>query len=61
MKLKAKCRRVLCFMLAVVMLLPAIGASAVNFKPIASIDEKGKPVELKLYSKACCVMRIQRR
>jgi D-alanyl-D-alanine carboxypeptidase (penicillin-binding protein 5/6) len=46
-------------MLAVVMLLPAIGASAVNFKPIASIDEKGKPVELKLYSKACCVMDME--
>ena len=53
MKLKAKCRRVLCFMLALMMLLPAMNASAVNFKPISSIDKDGKPVDLKLRSKAC--------
>ena len=49
----------MCFMLALVMLIPTLSASAVNFKPIESIDEKGKPVELKLYSKACCVMDIE--
>ncbi len=59
MKLTTKCRRVLCFVLALIMLIPTLSASAVNFKPIESIDEKGKPVELKLYSKACCVMDIE--
>lgn len=59
MKLKAKCRRVLCFMLALVMLLPAMNASAVNFKPISSIDKDGKPVDLKLRSKACIIVDME--
>ena len=46
-------------MLAVVMLLPAMNASAVNFKPIASIDKDGKPVDLKLRSKACIIVDIE--
>ena len=59
MKLKAKCRRVLCFMLALVMLIPTLSASAVNFKPISSLDKDGKPVELKLRSKACVILDIE--
>ena len=59
MKLKAKCRRVLCFMLALMMLLPAMNASAVNFKPISSIDKDGKPVDLKLRSKACIIVDME--
>ncbi len=56
MKLRNKLRRVTCFMLALLMILPTLTASAVNFKPIEKLDEKGKPVELKLRSKACCIM-----
>lgn len=59
MKLTTKLRRVMCFMLALVMLLPAMSASAVNFKPISSIDKDGKPVELKLRSKACVILDIE--
>ena len=56
MKLTTKLRRVLCFVLALIMIFPAATASALNFKPIASLDEKGKPVELTLRSKACFLM-----
>jgi len=59
MKLKTKCRRVLCFMLALVMLIPTLSASAVNFKPISSLDKDGKPIELKLRSKACVILDIE--
>jgi len=59
MKLTTKLRRVMCFMLALVMLLPAMSASAVNFKPISSLDKDGKPVELKLRSKACVILDIE--
>ena len=59
MKLKHKMRRVMCFMLVLLMILPTFTASAVNFKPIASLDEKGKPVELKLRSKACCIVDME--
>ncbi|MBP3793005.1 MAG: D-alanyl-D-alanine carboxypeptidase [Ruminococcus sp.] len=55
MKLKKKFYRVLGFVLALAMVLPGAGASALNFKPISSIDKDGKPVELTIRSKACCV------
>lgn len=58
MKLKNKFRRVLCFVLALLMILPTVTASAVNFKPISSIGEDGKPVDLQLYSKACCMVDL---
>lgn len=56
MKSKNKLCRVLCFMLALLMIMPTISAAAVNFKPVASLDEDGKPVELKLRSKACVIL-----
>ena len=59
MKLTTKLRRVMCFMLALVMLIPTLSASAVNFKPISSLDKDGKPVELKLRSKACVILDIE--
>ena len=49
----------MCFMLALVMLLPAMSASAVNFKPISSLDKDGKPVELKLRSKAVSIIDME--
>ena len=56
MKLKKKFCRVLGFMLALAMVLPGVSGAALNFKPVSSIDKDGKPVELTLRSKACCVM-----
>ena len=58
MRAKLKFYKVVCFILALVMILPSISAFAVNFKPVSSLDEKGKPVELKLRSKACVVMDL---
>ena len=43
MKLRNKLRRVTCFMLALLMILPTLTASAVNFKPVESLDKDGKP------------------
>ncbi len=59
MKLKTKLRRVMCIMLALIMILPTFTASAVNFKPVSSLDNDGKPVELKLRSKACIILDIE--
>lgn len=59
MKLRNKLRRVTCFMLALLMILPTLTASAVNFKPVESLDKDGKPVELKLRSKAVSIIDVE--
>jgi len=46
-------------MLALLMILPTLTASAVNFKPVESLDKDGKPVELKLRSKAVSIIDVE--
>lgn len=59
MKFKSKFCKVLSFVLALLMIMPTLTAGAVNFKPISSLDEKGNPIELKLRSKACCILDME--
>lgn len=59
MRAKKKFCRVISFILVLLLIMPTLCASAVNFKPISSIGADGEPVELTLRSKACCILDMK--
>lgn len=54
----SKLYRVIYMTLAIFMLVPAIGANALNFTPTSGTDDDGNAIPLKLYSKAAYMVNL---
>ncbi len=58
MKFINKLKRIVCMTLAIIMIVPAVCADALNFTPTSGVDDNGDDIPLSLYSKSVYMMNL---